>query len=57
MPAALWCLIAGRARGNVLMRVARPQDVLVGADLDAQADSLARWVVETLAATEALLIA
>jgi hypothetical protein len=36
-----------------LMRVARPQDVLVGADLDIQADSLARWVVETLTAVEA----
>lgn len=35
-----------------LMRVARPQDVLVGADLDSQADSLARWVVETLNAVE-----
>lgn len=36
-----------------LMRVARPQDVLIGADLDSQADSLARWVVETLNAVEA----
>lgn len=35
-----------------LMRVARPQDVLVGVDLDAQADSLARWVTATLAAVE-----
>jgi hypothetical protein len=35
------------------MRVARPQDVLVGADLDGQADSLAHWLVETLDAVEA----
>ena len=35
-----------------LMRVARPQDVLVGADLDAQAESLARWVVTTLTTVE-----
>lgn len=36
-----------------LMRVARPQDVLVGAGLDAQANSLANWVVATLTAVEA----
>jgi hypothetical protein len=33
-----------------LMRVGRPQDVLIGADLDAQADSLACWVTTTLQA-------
>lgn len=34
------------------MRTARPQDVLVGATFDEQADSLAAWIVDTLTAVE-----
>lgn len=41
-----------RGDNERLMRVARPQDVLVGNDLTAQAEFLARWVTATLTAVE-----